>query len=462
LGRINLYLHIGLHKTGTTALQYLLLNNRSLLEQKGYLYPSTGLEDTPAHYGLAWSLDPNQKLPFSANEIWGRLRQEIKQSKAQNIVLSSEDFIILEDLEELRQVTEDYNVKIIVYLRRQDYLVQSMYNQLVREPTIRLTVTIQEFIQRNMYNVLVYLDFSHRLEVWKNNFGKNNIIVRVYEKAQLPEGIFADFLEVIGLDFTDEYVLPEKKVANISFDLDVLEFLRLLNSIPMTVSHHTELLVTLNSLSQKIGERDSDHRHLLFPWEQVELLERYKESNSQVAREYLGREDERLFYEAWPDPQDSQVFYPGLSIEKAIQIVTELKAKQLAEIGLSKEALLLSINKYGRDITEAGATQESIGVLSQTPDWIWNSLFINHSQAAVKWGLRTQEYNNKLLQAQLQVQETTLKQQEQELHELRTRLNDIYQTRAWWLITKYWTFKDKLQKIIQPYKLWNLDRKSRE
>ena len=33
--------HIGLHKTGTSSIQYTLYTQREILEEKGYLYPQS-------------------------------------------------------------------------------------------------------------------------------------------------------------------------------------------------------------------------------------------------------------------------------------------------------------------------------------------------------------------------------------------------------------------------------------
>ena len=45
-----IYLHIGIHKTGTTAIQYNLLQNRDWLAQQGYLYPKSCFRLQGHHY----------------------------------------------------------------------------------------------------------------------------------------------------------------------------------------------------------------------------------------------------------------------------------------------------------------------------------------------------------------------------------------------------------------------------
>jgi len=47
--QINLYIHIGLHKTGTTSIQNFLTLNENILSKKGYLYPATGRKGQAQH-----------------------------------------------------------------------------------------------------------------------------------------------------------------------------------------------------------------------------------------------------------------------------------------------------------------------------------------------------------------------------------------------------------------------------
>jgi hypothetical protein len=59
-----------------------------------------------------------------------------------------------------------------------------------------------------------------------------------------------------------------------------------------------------------------------------EILDACKNVNATIAREYLGREDGRLFYEKPPDPDGPWEPYPGLSLEKAEEIIQFIFKKQ--------------------------------------------------------------------------------------------------------------------------------------
>jgi glycosyltransferase involved in cell wall biosynthesis/predicted O-methyltransferase YrrM len=349
-GSPNLYLHIGLHKTGTSAIQQFLLENSKILKQNKYLYPEAGVE-AAAHHLLPWTLNdehPEYKNAEKSTEvIWSEIENEIKESQCDKIILSSEDFSSIykiENLEKLRQLTKDYHTKIVVYLRRQDQLLQSQYREMVKQPGSRISHTIQEFTQNEPW-IWHFLDYEQRLKDWADVFGKENIIVRVYEKGQLPQGIFVDFCNAVGLSLSNDYVLPE--IVNPTLNRDLLEFLRYCNASLTGDTGHWKLINAVDGISQNIGNKDYfEHHTLLSPDERLEIIQKYEKSNRRVAREYLGRKDGRLFFEPWPESGEFWDPYPGLTIEKLTQIVGEIVIWQQKKIDyLDRKVLKLSLDR---------------------------------------------------------------------------------------------------------------------
>ena len=49
-------LHIGRHKTGSSAIQAALYRRREDLKQRGYLYPLSGLANELNHQNIAWAV----------------------------------------------------------------------------------------------------------------------------------------------------------------------------------------------------------------------------------------------------------------------------------------------------------------------------------------------------------------------------------------------------------------------
>jgi hypothetical protein len=88
------YIHCGLHKTGTTALQAFLRQNTEKLRDAGVLYPYAGCPDScPAgHHNIAWQLSRDRRY----NRGYGGMDALAKEigDFGGDILLSSEDLSV--------------------------------------------------------------------------------------------------------------------------------------------------------------------------------------------------------------------------------------------------------------------------------------------------------------------------------------------------------------------------------
>lgn len=333
-----IYIHIGAHKTGTSAIQTFLSLNREMLKTKGFLYP--GMER--AHHSIAgefrrFSLSQITNNPKSSTLTYF---DEINKSNLDNIILSSEIFECLHSsVESLKAFIDDkFEVKIIFYVRRQDEKIESMYNSSIKNPKIRSKISFPDFIsgksdttQNDSFCLSQCceefgdLDYYSVLLPWERAFGKKNIIVRCYEKEQLLNGIFQDFLEVMGIVFDEKFQIPNERI-NPSLNWDVIEMLRLCHiQSNEDIRFHMFLLKNLAVINRDDKEKN---QRLLSPQQRCDIIIKYEESNAKVAREYLGRDDGRLFYTPLPRPDDLWEQYEGLTLEKVVQILTQMMFNQ--------------------------------------------------------------------------------------------------------------------------------------
>src|ERR1700722_6424768 len=130
--RKQIFLHIGFPKTGTPSVQMWLTENTVALAAHGVLYPRSGREGQGYYYGhhrLARSLveSPLGELTIAWPDM-ARLRDEMANSPAQTIVISSEDFstrLQQPEVDLLAQQLADFDVRIVCYVRRQDEFIIS-------------------------------------------------------------------------------------------------------------------------------------------------------------------------------------------------------------------------------------------------------------------------------------------------------------------------------------------------
>ena len=305
-----IYLHIGLHKTGTTTLQNFLSRNKKVLLNYGYLYPESGMTYF-GHHNLPWQVRPDPRFS-NKHGTWQDLHAEIESKSVNNIILSSEDFESLppDSIEKVRQELQPYETQLIVYLRRQDSLIQSMYTQLIKGGH---RGTFSNFLReaKNVNSKLSQrFQFDLHLKPWTDCFNIDNVIVRPLEKQQLHDRhICWDFLNNIQLLKYDREKFTKPQELHGSPSHETLEILRYVSN---TLDNHIvkksgkeqgRFLEPILKYYQK-NQSNKDKFNQLSRSESLDILKIFSKSNSNVAREYLAREDGQLFYE---EPQEKEI-----------------------------------------------------------------------------------------------------------------------------------------------------------
>lgn len=203
-----IYLHIGMPKTGTTCLQKALFKNRDKLLENGYLYPMSGIrhnakqiEDRYCHNLLAQFFIEFKGKSYLLSKFpnWEDVKIEIDSINPKNVIISAEAFTSFdvfykpETIAKIKDFLKTYEIRIIIYLRKQDDFLESCYRYMVKLGACR--VSIKEF-----FNEFEYIfNYYQILERWANIFGHQNIIVRCFDKKTMKKNIFDDFLETINL-----------------------------------------------------------------------------------------------------------------------------------------------------------------------------------------------------------------------------------------------------------------------
>lgn len=145
-----LILHIGTMKTGSTALQHVLSDQREALRQDGILYPtSQPIEgrDWPKHKALQVALVQGGDL---LTEVWGNITREIDESGAHTVILSNETFSLPGPYNRggLRDLLKGFSdIETVVFFRRQDQFYESRWNQDVKMIGGTCDETIEEFVR---------------------------------------------------------------------------------------------------------------------------------------------------------------------------------------------------------------------------------------------------------------------------------------------------------------------------
>jgi hypothetical protein len=237
---VDLVLHIGTGKTGTTSIQSFMNANRSRLAELGFLYPRT--PGKVRHTRISLSVLPEENLDrapawhrqgfTSATEfretVHRKLRRELARADLPNAILSDEALFGAKPvaLDRIRQLTDQLarSVKLVVYLRRQDDHLASRYQQVVK---VGETRRLEERVR--VLDLSGFYDYRAKLGRWEQAMGPATFAVRRFERASFADGsLHQDFLDTVGVDArADE--LEQVTQLNESLDAEAVELLRILN-----------------------------------------------------------------------------------------------------------------------------------------------------------------------------------------------------------------------------------------
>jgi hypothetical protein len=321
--------HIGQPKTGTSAIQgFFNYNRESLALNYGVLYPNFNDQDLAKgdnlnHFELFMDTDKDGYNDKLLNHFAYCLSY-CQKNNINKIVISVEGFFWVGWPSLIKFITDSFHLdfRILCYLRRQDHYLESAWKQWGHK--IVGINSIKEYSQS------LDLDWYKILGNWIKNLGKDNFIIKTYEKEQIGENIIDDFLKLIDINRDERLLNPPQTYTNrnYGFNRDVIEFLRLTKELVEDEHDHSMLNYMNNILPQKYRKGKYDTYGFLSPQMRREIIAKYEPSNRKIAIEYLNRADGILFYEEPPQNDDNWEEYHGLELETALPILMQIIMKQ--------------------------------------------------------------------------------------------------------------------------------------
>lgn len=281
-GRKRLFLHVGTHKTGTTSIQVALTRMRRKLAARGVLYPETGAPAANpfAQHLLAWSVirRPHYLPVFDPGEagfgdearakLWEDLRDEIDDTEAHTVILSSEEFDVLarDEVQALGRELADYDVTPVIFLRNFADLLESSYRTSIAYGALR-----REFADY-IHNQRIRLDYAQFVREWAEIAAHGQVIVFFYDDPSIRRGAVESFFRLIGfephqLDGQASMTLNESVPA---FVCEIMKFLR------MKGCEEEQVAAWLNHVrTLRFGARANRDFSFLSPAVRADLDERY-------------------------------------------------------------------------------------------------------------------------------------------------------------------------------------------
>lgn len=183
-------LHIGTHKTGSTALQQAFVVGQEALQAEGFLYPHCGRPSSGpvwGHHLLPWAIQG--KRGVQDERVLVDLKDEIDASDAHTIIVSSEEFDALSKNEVRRVVRyfQSWDLRVVIYLRNPyDYMV-SYYKQIVKSGRCR--ETFSDALRTHAGRC----DYHRICEAWNASIGDGCLDIRMYDRIRETPGVVSNF-----------------------------------------------------------------------------------------------------------------------------------------------------------------------------------------------------------------------------------------------------------------------------
>ena len=365
------YLHIGTPKTGSSAIQFFCGNNRKILKEKGVAYPKMpfafeGIGQYRNAHFLSHKVYKDNKRDYAAQrEIYQEGMKVIQESlqQADKVVLSDEHLWNETEWDEerfqmLRMQMEKMGatLKVIVYLRRQDLLVQSYWAQQVKEG---LQLSFLEYLEQRKY-AYFQMHYAKRLGQIENGVGIENLIVRVYEKEQYAgeeRTILSDFMNILSINDLSGF-RQDEPIRNTSLSGIYLEYKRRMNQYPIYRTKKNFLVVILTRLQEKEQGKQFYDQAVWFDKESYQkFMSQFEEDNCFVAVRYLHRESGRLFLTDTDFGKKEKTEYSERELfELCGRVLAEHEESRLEKIQIIQE-LRKQECEYKKDIQYLRETQ---------------------------------------------------------------------------------------------------------
>lgn len=352
------YLHMGVSKTGTTAIQAMCYKNRDKLLKDGIYYPidysyQPG-EVFSCHNGNIGTLFTGGKS--SLKEMVQKICASTKNYEVSLISTESMWFEILDKKEFLdlfAEIAPDVKIKVIVYIRRQDDYIESLYREFVKSSNFErhidelLDIIVhesdEEVCKREKNGVCEYIlnsaHYYRQLMDIVDSIGKENLICRIYDRRILKEGdICEDFFEILGVSDIKKYD-NVATVINPSLDCSTLEVKRIMNAIYNTRNVCNSKLIKMALLNNVVTKRNKEKI--------IGLESIFNIKQKQIIEEYFEKENKLLFEQFF----NGQQYHTFFNYEEGKQDKKEIKQEELLydTIRVMCDALLQVESKLSKE-----------------------------------------------------------------------------------------------------------------
>ena len=287
-------LHIGAPKCGSSAIQKFLANNATELYGQNIIVPGRKFEYRNNISGNhIWYIEELATDIKAAKEVIARQLKSLVAEHLNNVEIGKQQPKIIISAENLTSKQNyllfegipEFSVHPLIYVRRQDDFLISAWQQWYLKEN-------DDFLAWLISSIGRLGNWSHLLEPWAKTYGKENMLVRAFDKNRMHKGsIISDFCRQAGIAETS--VQTDVGNANPSFSKAVGELAACANGVFKDV-HDQDFFHMITALT---GDRHykSEKDEFLSSAQRRAIMSHYEAGNSKLREQFfpeLGEKDD--------------------------------------------------------------------------------------------------------------------------------------------------------------------------
>jgi len=313
---MKLFLHAGMSKAGSSSIQATIHRNRDALKEQGILVPRTGAKGR-RHFKFIHADGGDYK------DLVDRLIAEAEESHCHTVILSDESFNKKNPTKHNYLKTCFDEIKIVFFLRRQDLLLESYYNQMIKGPWAkkRSYAGVDKLTDYGMS--LHWLHYDRLLDNFAAIFGSDAVMAFPFEKGAIPNNLGRFFLvDVCGAARSG--LKLKQTIANSAIPYSGLGILRALNKMDLSIiSGGGEPRRIIQDVIRR--ELSDTSKYIIGHEARKTFMKNYEEGNSYVAEKYLNPSSKKLF-KVGPPPADIAIQETHVPVDVTIAIMEKIIA----------------------------------------------------------------------------------------------------------------------------------------